>query len=288
MKTRKRVRMIQCIQEQGGHGMEIKAVMCDVDGTLLNSKGVVSPRTIEAIKKVREKGIVFGLCTGRDTHSVKTLLEHWGVAGLVDAIIGNGGSEIYDEQLGVEKASYPLDGALIKEIVAHYEDMDVNFAIPYEGVIVAPKDDELIRFLAEVDHVPYRVANYDEFLMESKAKIMIVCEEGYMGNVIERSKSFHNDQYKCASLVTASVLYEYMDPRVSKANGLKEFMELHGWEMNQLCTFGDEDNDYDMTAAAGVGVVMANGSKKTKSVADFITEDLDHDGIAVFLEEHIL
>lgn len=268
--------------------MDIKAVMCDVDGTLLNSQGVVSPRTIEAIKKIREKGILFGLCTGRDTHSVKTLLEHWGVAGLTDAIIGNGGSEIYDESLQVEKSSFPLDGDLIKEIVAHYEDMDVNFAIPYEGVLVAPKEDELIRFLAEVDKVPYRIADYQEFLKEPMAKIMIVCEEDYMKNVIERSKSFHNDHYKCASLVTASVLYEYMDPRVSKANGLKELMALHGWGMENLCTFGDEDNDYDMTAAAGIGVVMANGSKKTKSVADHITADLDHDGIAVYLEENFL
>ena len=55
----------------------IKAVMCDVDGTLLNQDGIVSPATVEAIKKIREKGILFGLSTGRDVHSVKTLLTVW-------------------------------------------------------------------------------------------------------------------------------------------------------------------------------------------------------------------
>ena len=35
----------------------IKAVMCDVDGTLLNQDGIVSPATVEAIKKIREKGM---------------------------------------------------------------------------------------------------------------------------------------------------------------------------------------------------------------------------------------
>ncbi len=39
-----------------------------------------------------------------------------------------------------------------------------------------------------------------------------------------------------------------------------------------------------MTLHAGVGVVMANGSEKTKSVADYITKDNDHDGIGVFLQ----
>lgn len=41
-------------------------------------------------------------------------------------------------------------------------------------------------------------------------------------------------------------------------------MEMHGFTMENLCTFGDADNDYDMTLHAGVGVVMANGSRKTK------------------------
>ena len=44
----------------------------------------------------------------------------------------------------------------------------------------------------------------------------------------------------------------------------------------------------DMTLHAGVGVVMANGSEKTKSVADHITKDNDHDGIGVFLQEHLI
>ena len=223
----------------------IKAVMCDVDGTLLNQDGIVSPATVEAIKKIREKGILFGLSTGRDVHSVKTLLTVWGISGLVDAIVGTGGAEIYDYQLNIDKSSYPLDGELIKDIIKHHEGMDLNFAIPYEGTLYAPKDDE-------------------------------------------KSKTFSNPNYKSASLKTASILYEYMDPRVSKTHGLQEVMAMHKIEMTDLCTFGDADNDYDMTLNAGVGVVMANGSEKTKSVADFITDDNNHDGIANFINKYIL
>ena len=38
------------------------------------------------------------------------------------------------------------------------------------------------------------------------------------------------------------------------------------------------------------GKVTANtlGSEKTKSVADHITKDNDHDGIGVFLQEHLI
>ena len=268
--------------------MDVKAIMCDVDGTLLNSQEIVSPMTVEMIKKAREKGILFGLSTGRDVHSVKTLLKSWGIDGLVDAIVGTGGAEIYDYTLQVEKSSFPLDGALIQDVIHHFEDMNVNFAIPDQGILYAPKDDEHIQMLSKADKVPYQVVNFDEFLKEPRAKLIIICHPEDMDSVIERSKTFSNEKYKSASLKTASELFEYMDPRVTKTHGLQEVMEMHGIDMKQLCTFGDADNDYDMTLHAGIGVVMANGSEKTKSVADYITDDHDHDGIGKFIEKYIL
>ena len=238
--------------------MDIKAIMCDVDGTLLTSDGVVSPRTVEAIKKAKEKGILFGLSTGRDVNSVKMLLKEWGIDSLVDSIVGTGGAEIYDYVLNVDTQSYPLAGELIQEVIDHFQDMNVNFAIPWEGKLFAPKDDRHIQALSIGDKVPYEVVDFNEFLKEPKPKLIIVCDP------------------------------EYMDPRISKTHGLMQVMDMHHIDMKNLCTFGDADNDYDMTMNAGVGVVMANGSEKTKSVADYITDDNNNDGIAKFIEEHIL
>lgn len=268
--------------------MNIKAIMCDVDGTLLTSQGIVSKKTIRAIREVRNKGIIFGLSTGRDVNSVKTLLKEWGIDGLVDCIVGTGGAEIYDYILDIKKESYPLDGKLIKEIINHYQDMDVNFAIPYEGILYAPKDDHHIQDLAKGDKVPYKVVDFNEFLKEPKPKVMIVCDENMMDSVVERSKTFNNKEYKSSSLITASILYEYMDPRISKTYGLMQAMKLHDIDMKEVCTFGDADNDYDMTLNAGIGVVMANGSDKTKSVADYMTDDNNHDGIGNFIYKYIL
>ena len=70
-----------------------------------------------------------------------------------------------------------------------------------------------------------------------------------------------------------------MDPRVSKTAGLIEILKLHHIDLKEIVTFGDADNVYDMTLHAGVGVVMANGSDKTKSLADYITDDVNEDGL---------
>lgn len=268
--------------------MNVKAIMCDIDGTLLSSEGVVTKKTVEMIKKAREKGILFGLSTGRDVNSIQTLLGTWGIEGLVDMIVGTGGAEIYDNTLDISKAQYPLDGKLIKEIVKHYEDMDCNFAIPEDGILFAPKDDEHIQMLSKADRVPYQVVNYDDYLQNPKPKLIIICKPEDMNRIIERSKTFHSDEFKSSSLKTASVLYEYMDPRISKTAGLNEILKLHHIDIKDIVTFGDADNDYDMTLNAGVGVVMANGSDKTKSVADYITDDNDHDGIGNYIEKFIL
>lgn len=268
--------------------MKTKAIMCDIDGTLLSSQGYVTDKTVEMIKKARNQGILFGLSTGRDVNSIQKLLKSWHIDGLVDMIVGTGGAEIYDYQLNIAQAQYPLEGESIKTIIAHFSDMECNFAIPEDGQFYTPKDDEYIQMLSQADHVPYQVVDFDEYLKEPKPKLIIICNPEYMDQIIERSKTFHSSQFKSASLKTSSDLYEYMDPRISKTAGLKKILKLHDIDIKDIVTFGDADNDYDMTVNAGIGVVMANGSEKTKSAADYITDDNDHDGIGNYIEKYIL
>ena len=52
---------------------------------------------------------------------------------------------------------------------------------------------------------------------------------------------------------------------------------------------GDEENDCSMIEAAGLGVVMQNGTDAVKNYADYITTaDNDHDGIAEVIDRFIL
>ena len=75
---------------------------------------------------------------------------------------------------------------------------------------------------------------------------------------------------------------------LSKTRGLVRVAELNGMELANICVFGDADNDTCMVADAGVGVAMANGSDATRAAADFVTASNDKDGIAIFIEEHLL
>ncbi|HIU05044.1 MAG TPA: Cof-type HAD-IIB family hydrolase [Candidatus Coprousia avicola] len=268
--------------------MDVKAVMCDVDGTLLTSEHAASPRTVAALRRAREQGILVGLCTGRDVIGTEKMLEAWGLAGAIDAIVGSGGAELRDYGKDVFELNYPLAGDAIKEIMAHFTDLPVSFVIPYHGVLYTTADDWRVRRLSKVDGLPFEVVDFDGFLTEPRPKLMLACAPEDLQAVVERAQTFSSESYRSASLITSARLYEYMDPRITKTFGLAKLMGLHAWTLDDLLVFGDADNDCDMVANAGVGVVMGNGSEKTKAAADYVTADNDHDGIAVFLEEHVL
>lgn len=264
---------------------KVKAIICDVDGTLLTSEYVCSPVTAAAIAEVREQGYLFGLCTGRDALGTQSQLKDWGLDGLVDVIVGSGGAEVLDIRTGAYELGNPLPGEAIKEIMSYYEDMDVSFVVPYRGVLYTPVDHSRMELISQADGLPYEVVDFDEFLVEPKPKVMIFCMPEYMEQVVERSKTFSSDRYRSAALITSARLYEYMDPRVSKVAGLERAAEMYGFTVDEVLAFGDADNDEAMVRAAGVGVAMGNGSRRTRCAADYVTDDNDHDGIAVFLHE---
>lgn len=266
----------------------IKAVFCDIDGTLLTSQHTVSPRTVAAIRALRERGVLFGLCTGRDAHATEAMYKLWGIEGLVDVLVGCGGAEVIDRAHDINELSYPLPGETIARTCKHMADLPATPVCPRDGVFYVPESNACVEHLSRVDGVPYKVVDFAEFLREPQPKVMFTMAPEVMPRVIERASTFADDTVKAAALQTTQRLYEFMDPRVSKTRGLVRVAELNDMELQDICVFGDADNDTCMVADAGVGVAMANGSDATRSAADFVTASNDKDGIAIFIEEHLL
>ena len=155
-------------------------------------------------------------------------------------------------------------------------------------MLYVPESNACVEHLSRVDGVPYKVVDFAEFLREPQTKVMFTMAPEVMPQVIERASSLADDTVKAAALQTTQRLYEFMDPRVSKTRGLVRVAELNNMELQDICVFGDADNDTCMVADAGVGVAMANGSDATRAAADFVTASNDKDGIAIFIEEHLL
>lgn len=134
----------------------IKAVLCDIDGTLLTSQHTVSPRTVAAIRALRERGVLFGLCTGRDAQATEAMFGLWGIDGLVDVLVGCGGAEVVDRAHGINELSYPLPGETIARICKHMADLPATPVCPRDGVFYVPESNACVEHLSRVDGVPTR------------------------------------------------------------------------------------------------------------------------------------
>ena len=66
---------------------------------------------------------------------------------------------------------------------------------------------------------------------------------------------------------------------VSKATGLEKVCSMMGIDMGEVIAFGDDMNDVEMIAAAGIGVAMGDAIEEVKSAADYITDTCDNLGV---------
>jgi hypothetical protein len=87
---------------------------------------------------------------------------------------------------------------------------------------------------------------------------------------------------------SSNVLIEVFPVNVSKGHALAALADHLGVSQSEVMAIGDHDNDIEMLAWAGLGVVMGNGSEAAKAVAQVIAPPIDEDGAAWAIEKFIL
>ena len=66
------------------------------------------------------------------------------------------------------------------------------------------------------------------------------------------------------------------------------YLEETGILPEEIIAFGDAENDLEMVRFAGIGVAMGNGVEAVKAAANFVTADIDDDGIEKALRHYRL
>lgn len=266
----------------------IKVIFSDMDGTLLDNNKKVLNSSVEAIKKLKSQNYLFGICTGREAQTVEILLKEWNLLQYVDFVIGTGGVQIFDYINKTKKEMDLLDGNVILEIANYYDDFNCNIGVPYNGKLYFPKENKFVKDLSIHDSMPTEIVDFNEFLKEPKGKAMIMCGNEDVENFLIKSKSFKSKYgYERLPIKTGHRLFEYMNPNVNKARSIAFALKEHNLTLENVLAFGDADNDYEMIKDAKVGVAMENGSEKTRSVADYITDNNNNDGISNFLNKYV-
>jgi hydroxymethylpyrimidine pyrophosphatase-like HAD family hydrolase len=88
--------------------------------------------------------------------------------------------------------------------------------------------------------------------------------------------------------VTDLALVDVLDPRVGKAEALTFLQERWGVAPAETLAIGDNWNDREMIARAGLGFVMGNADPELLRLGMPVLPTNDEDGVAVAIEAHVL
>jgi Cof subfamily protein (haloacid dehalogenase superfamily) len=255
----------------------VRLAAIDLDGTLLRSDGTISQRSRDAIRAVRDAGIVVVIVTARGPASVTDLAKDAGIGG--SAICSNGGlivdlatGAILRERLLETETAVRLVHALRERLPG------IVFAVEHEAFAHEPG------FAAWGWEPPAgtRVANALELLEDPTTKLILRHADHEVEVIAAVARDVAGDALTVVQSGGEAV--EVTAVGVNKAAGLAEVAAEHGIDQADVIAFGDYPNDVPMLAWAGHGVAVANAHAEVLAVADEVTASNDDDGVAIVLE----
>lgn len=247
----------------GGAELKYKAVISDLDGTLLNSEHKISEYTKEVIKKIIDQKVKFIIATGR--HHIDALCFK-NQLGADSYLVSANGSKVHDnENREIIVHNIP------KELTAKLIDIKVSDDI-IRGVYVGDNwytekhVAEFDEYHTESGFKP-QIINFEELRNRDISKIFYISEDTALLEELEKRLK-ENKEFSEKLDITASLdkCLEIMIKEATKGNAVKEILEKEGILPEEAIAFGDGLNDKEMLQLVGKGIVMGNASEKLKAI----------------------
>lgn len=272
--------------------IKYKWCVCDMDGTLLNSKGIISEENEKALKDLEKKGLEVIIASGRVDLMVKTYIKQLNLKG---HIIACNGGLIRNIGTGEILYSKIIDKDTSREVIFYCIQNNIDFLIYTNDLVYSNKNnpraehyENLNKHLSKDLHIPIKylddttIKNIDNI---DVLKILLICNEQEEVNVLG-SKFAKFDNLTVVSSFNG--LLDIMASNVSKGNALKILSEKLDVDLGKVIAFGDNNNDLEMFQCVGMPIAMENAIESIKLQAKHITKSNDESGIAYAINNFIL
>lgn len=271
----------------------IELVVCDLDGTLLNSKASVSNNNSLALHKLNDLGIKIAFCSGRQAADIEYIASS---IGLNDAIIISLNGSFVMQKSGEIAINEKIPNGSTKECLNIFNRYDVAFSCFCGNVLINNKVPEYEKDLSFwnkerrerrklVTHL-YGYYHINKYMQEGINKFVYVDLENQ--DLLQKIKN----EMSCIQGIDVTSSwqsnFEIMPKGINKGFALKKLINKLNIEKSNVLAFGDNDNDIELLKTAGYGVAMGNANDTLKNIADFITLSNDNDGVAYFLNHYVL
>lgn len=271
--------------------MKYKMFVCDLDGTLLNSKHQISQENINAIKKLDDKGIKFVVATGRTKYFLEDYLE------TVDnrmPFIWSDGAVISDPS-GKDLSVVKIPPQTAKEVILLLDDFDLDCILHTTEGLVANGPSYRIKGLENYNKhakeefkIPIEV---DPLLYDhlDKHEILKISISGSDIDELGRFQSQVNANIKdLGAVFSADVLLDITAPEATKGNAVLKLAKMYDIKPEEIVAIGDNENDISMLSISGLPITLENAIDSVKAVAKEITKDHNLNGVAHAIERFVL
>ena len=105
--------------------MDLKAIVMDIDGTLLNDQKVITPRTQEKLIEAQKRGITVILASGRPTQGMLGLAKELEMDQYEGYLVSYNGGSVFDVKTKEVIFNQAMSTALANDILKHLADYEV-------------------------------------------------------------------------------------------------------------------------------------------------------------------
>lgn len=271
------------------------AILLDLDGTLVDDRDRIHPRTLAALRAAHERGVKVLVATGRSELATIPVLEQLGLD--TPAIVFNGAG-----------LWCPMRKRLLEERVLSKRTLDraISFGERHGLLTVSmcagakytlPPRTEMER-LALKDMTGLVPSTPDEMRFRRAIRVTLFSEDYPTPAAFAAELEAWIDQPLYATHFPLNVLAHHRDSRLlvvdvhppcrGKAEGLRVLAELYGIRAERVVAFGDATNDIPMFEAAGLAVAMGDGMPEAVACADRVIGNVGTDAIGAVVEELFL
>lgn len=260
-----------------------KVFFFDVDDTLLpieeNSK--LSPASITALNKLKEAGADVFIATGKSWKMIELVRNELQIN---NTITSNGQNIRINGKIEFEEYFTYEDILLLEKYLKE--------KYPDKKLIIGCQEDQKSSVLSQEDeyYQKYVVEIFKDLHVEiPKAVTEIdpkikIYQFWILGEV--EGLEFKDFPLNIKSFRWNKNGIDLLPSDVSKATAIKKVIESkYKNQVIKTYAFGDGFNDIDMLKLVDVSVAMGNAHQEVKDVADYVTEDVQKDGVAIFLKK---
>lgn len=256
---------------------DIKLAVFDIDDTLIRrGKLTVENSALLAMNQLKEQGIEVMVATGRAFYFIHDAI-HESVK--PNFYVTTNGACVYDRNINlIYKTPMNLDET--KSLIDYARKNEL-------GIALKMKDNMPVYHDMNIFQTVYMQGSPKQDILEDRTQSSEL-ESAPMGifmmgdeTTIENSRDLAANGFYAKAYTDA---YDVYSVDAGKIKGIEFVLSKLNLTWDQVIAFGDAANDMDMIQKAKIGIAMGNSIDILKEKADYVTSDIESDGVYLALK----